>query len=772
VWFTIGQGVLNEVYYPDVDHACVRDIQFLTSDGKDFFSEERKDTNSEIAYLAAGAPAFKLVNTCGKGRYRIEKEILTDPHRDVVLQQVRFIPLQYSLSHYHLFALLSPHLENHGSDNTAFIDDYKGVPMLFAERESTALALASSAPWLMRSVGYVGVSDGWQDIHDHKQMAWTYTRAENGNVALTGEVDLQSCRGEFLLALGFGGTPAEAAHRARASIINGFSLAKSVYVSQWQAWQRNLPFFSNLRDNEAHLPLVSSCVLRAHEAKSLPGALISSLSIPWGFAKGDDDLGGYRLVWPRDLVEAAGALLALGAKEDVHRILRYLRTTQEAEGHWPQNMHIDGSKYWHGVQLDETAFPILLVDLARRNEALESDDLVQLWPMVKKAAGFIIRTGPAAGVERCDEEAAYSPFTLAVEIASLLAAADVADTSGQAELAAYFRQTADCWNSNIERWTYMKDTELARRLDIEGYYARFVPSDLNANAAAAPQFDSIEHHVPDYLKAPLAHMISSDFLALVRLGLRMPDDPRIANTVKAVDVLLRVETPTGPMWRRFNNDTYGEHEDGSPFDGSGRGRLWPLLVGERAHYELAAGRRREAERLLNVLEQCANAGGMIPEQVWDGPDAPERGLFFGKPTGAATPLVCAHAEYLKLLRSLRDNRIFDLPVQTVHRYLIAQTSSAFVSWRMDHHIRKTPQGKALRVELPAPAVIHCSSDHWNSTTDIITRDTGIGIWLGDLPTAHLPPNATVHFTFYWIDSKQWEGKDFQVIIASQQDWEK
>ena len=112
-------------------------------------------------------------------------------------------------------------------------------------------------------------------------------------------------------------------------------------------------------------------VLRTHEAKRFPGGLIASLSISWGFAKGDDDLGGYHLVWPRDLVEVAGGLLAAGAKEDVRRVVHYVRTTQEADGHWPQNMWLDGTPYWGGIQMDETAFPILLVDLAQREGALD-----------------------------------------------------------------------------------------------------------------------------------------------------------------------------------------------------------------------------------------------------------------------------------------------------------------------------------------------------------------------------------------------------------------
>ena len=184
-----------------------------------------------------------------------------------------------------------------------------------------------------------------------------------------------------------------------------------------------------------------------------------------------------------------------------------------------------------------------------------------------------------------------------------------------------------------------------------------------------------------------SHLVSPDALALVRFGLRAADDPRIRDTAKVIDALLKVETPSGPSWHRYNDDGYGEHEDGSPFDGTGIGRGWPLLTGERAHYELAAGRVENAKRLLAAMESFANEGGLISEQVWDSPDIPERELHFGRPSGSAMPLVWAHAEYLKLRRSLRDGRVFDLPPQTVQRYLTEKTVSPRMVWRFNHKIR-------------------------------------------------------------------------------------
>ena len=163
VWFTLSHGIVTEVFHPFVDMACTRDLELLVTDRQEFFSEEKRDTQSQVSYLSDGVPAFRLVNTCAQGRYRLEKLVLTDPRRSTVLQQVQFVPLKGELADYSVCVLLSPHLGNQGGDNTAWVGDYKGVPMLFAQRNGLALALACSAPWRKRSAGFVGTSDGWQD---------------------------------------------------------------------------------------------------------------------------------------------------------------------------------------------------------------------------------------------------------------------------------------------------------------------------------------------------------------------------------------------------------------------------------------------------------------------------------------------------------------------------------------------------------------------------------------------------------------------------------
>src|SRR5207237_8139291 len=122
-----------------------------------------------------------------------------------------------------------------------------------------------------------------------------------------------------------------------------------------------------------------------------------------------------------------------------------------------------------GIQLDETAFPILLADSLRRSGDLAGLDA---WPMVRRAAGHLARNGPVTQQDRWEEQAGYSPFTLAVEIAALLAAADFAAEAHEDSIAVYLRETADTWNANIERWTYVGDTDLARACAVAGEYVR------------------------------------------------------------------------------------------------------------------------------------------------------------------------------------------------------------------------------------------------------------------------------------------------------------
>jgi glucoamylase len=276
----------------------------------------------------------------------------------------------------------------------------------------------------------------------------------------------------FVLALGFGLDESEAGHQALASLLADPGELQVEYERSWQEWQakRNIP--QRAVQSGRDLGRISAAVLRVHESAVAPGAIIASLSTPWGEVRGDAQpepgTGGYHLVWPRDLVEAAGGHLAAGSREEAARVLHYLQVTQMADGHWTQNMWVSGAPFHNGVQLGETALPILLVDLLLREKVLFSEDLARYWPMVRAAAAYILRSGPSTQQDRWENKNGYTPFTLAAVIAALLVAADLADRQGETAIAAYLRETADAWNAAIESWLYVVGSDLAQRIGVEG----------------------------------------------------------------------------------------------------------------------------------------------------------------------------------------------------------------------------------------------------------------------------------------------------------------
>jgi glucoamylase len=766
VWYSINHGILNEIYYPQVDQACTRDLSLIVTDGKDFFSEEARHTTHVMKHISKGVPGYHITNSCNMHTYRIEKEIISDPSRDTVLQRIQFFPTNKKRKDFKLFMILAPHLGNNGNANTAWVGDYKGLPMLFAQRGETSLALACSIPWKKGSAGFVGTSDGWQDLHQHKDLLWEFERAENGNVALTGEINLEELNGQpFVVALGFGRNPEEAGQRARASILESFEFAKEKFISEWQKWHKKLYPIETGKDSvdPKHFH-ISASMLRVHESKRHPGGLIASLSIPWGYNRGDEDLGGYHLVWPRDMVQTAGGLLAAQAFEDARRVLNYLMVTQEEDGHWSQNMWLDGSPYWKGIQMDQCALPIMLVDLVNREVGLSEDEVKHFWPMIRKAASYLVQNGPVTHQDRWEENAGYSTFTLAVEVAALLIAADYAELNNEQFVAKYLRQTADAWNSSIERWTYVTGSDLAKFVGVEGYYVRINAKESFDSDNKGSDLLTISNRPAGENICPANEMVSPDALALVRFGLRSADDPRILNTIKVIDATLKYDNALGPVWYRYNRDGYGEHADGKAFDGTGIGRPWPLLTGERAHYEIAAGNYTYAKKLLRTMENYANENGLFPEQIWDSEDIPEYELYRGKATGGAAPLVWAHSEYIKLCRSLKTKKIFDMPQQTHQRYVVEKKESDIFIWNFKSQSQTLPKGKTLRIECLTSAVVKWSDNNCQTMHDVSTLDSGLGNHFADIPTSKMEHGQEITYTFYWIDSGNYEERYYSLKV--------
>ena len=235
----------------------------------------------------------------------------------------------------------------------------------------------------------------------------------------------------------------------------------------------------------------------------------------------------------------------------------------------------------------------------------------------------------------------------------------------------------------------------------------------------------------------------------------------IEDSVAVIDQVLKRDLPQGPCWRRYNHDGYGQKDDGSAYDGTGTGRCWPLLTGERGHYELAAG--RDPMAFIRALERFANEGGMLPEQVWDDADLPEARMKRGEATGAAMPLCWAHAEYITLVRSHKDGRGFDCIPAVHERYAEKKTQSHIEMWTLAHQPAQMQPGKTLRIITAAPATVRWSLDGWKSVNDTQTNQNGLGCWFADLPSIQLKPGAIIQFTFRWED--KWEGRDFTIEVA-------
>ena len=162
------------------------------------------------------------------------------------------------------------------------------------------------------------------------------------------------------------------------------------------------------------------------------------------------------------------------------------------------------------------------------------------------------------------------------------------------------------------------------------------------------------------------------------------------------------------------------------------------------------------------METFANAGGMLPEQLWDADDVPEGTMKRGGPTGSAMPLCWAHAEYVTLVRSHHDGVCFDRIEPVYQRYAKAGTDSKIDMWTLAHQPQRIVQGNTVRIITEKAATIHWSVDGWVTSNDLDTRDAGCGCWFGDLPSAHLSAGTRIVFTLLW--QAGWEGQDFQVMI--------
>lgn len=740
VWYTVGRGILNEVYWPSCSTPQIRDLGFIVA-GDGFWAEVKRENRYELSTPAPGVPLPKVVHR--HPGYRLELEMLADPQRDVLL--IRY-QLQGEALNLKLYALLAPHLQGSGHGNTARVTPQG----LTAAKGDAALMLAADGGFQRASAGYVGASDGWQDFNQHGAMTWEYGEAEDGNVALLGEL----AAAEGTLALGFAHTVEGARTLALSSLAQGFDDARTAFIAGWEDWARPIKC-PDMEPKVEQAVRRAAAVLKTHGDREFPGALVASLSVPWGNTR--DDPGGYHLVWSRDAVEGGLAMLACGHRAEACAMLAYLIATQQADGHWAQNFFADGRPFWTGTQLDETALPVLLAAKLELLDAL-GDLRPQATAMVRRALRFVARSGPFSPQDRWEENSGINPFTLAACIAALVAGAvhgflDAAD-------AAHALSLADDWNARVESWVYVTDTELDRQHAIRGHYVRIAPPGQEA------QDGEVSVRNRGRLSISARNLIGLEYLYLVRLGLRRADDPRIRDTTRLVDALLRVETPNGAYYHRYNEDGYGEHADGHAFDGTGIGRAWPLLSGERGQQALLAG--EDARPYLAALMAAASLGGMLPEQVWDAAPIPAHRLAPGRPSGSAMPLGWAHAELIKLAMAIHGGEPIERLPTVVERYRVPRPP-AVVHWREQAPCDAVGRNATLLVEARAPFVLHLGRDGWQRISDHDSRPTGFGLHGVRIDVAGLGARHTLEFTRRYTNGAGggehgWEGRDWQLAL--------
>ncbi len=769
VWFTVSHGTLNEVYFPTIDRPQVRDMELLFTDGETFFHEEKRDFEYDFHYAEQNAPLVRVVASDLDGRYTVTKEFIADPHHPVVMMKVKIVGDEALLTKLKCYALLAPHLDGGGAGNSARSLELAGKRTLLAWKNDYCLAFGSDCGFSRSSCGYVGTSDGFQDLSAHMQMKWNFGQALDGNIAVMGEVDVSRFR-EFTIAIALG----EGRHAALSGLMQTLStpyeLHAKRFVEQWQRTSDALAM-GKVSGDGGRLLRVSRNVILTHEDKTYSGAFIASASIPWGASKGDDDLGGYHLVWTRDMVQSATALLAIGRTETARRALVYLACTQRPDGGFAQNFWIDGTAYWTGIQLDEVAFPIML---AWRLWKMDGLGIFDVFPFVERAASFLVRYAPVTQQERWEENAGYSPSTLAAVIAALVCAADIARAYNAPERGAFLENYADWIEAHLDEWTTTEDGVLLP--GVARHYMRIrppAPGEPFHNPALEPGFIHLANRGPgEQADFDAREVIDHGFLELVRYGIRRADDPLIVNSLKVVDHCLKYDTPYGPCWRRYNHDGYGQKKDGGPYNGWGQGRAWPLLGGERAHYELAAG--HDVAPLIKAYEAFSSVGGMLPEQVWDHEDLPAAGMYEGRSAGSAQPLVWAHAEYVKLLRSVLDGKIYDLIPVVAERYAVEPGKRTFRSateiFQILRPISEVPAGFTLRIIDRQRFSVVYTVDDWTTTLEATCQNVGFPGYLVDIQTPPLTdgPNRLL-FTLHWPAdaeaSERWLGHNVAIRLT-------
>ncbi|MCF2909235.1 glycoside hydrolase family 15 protein [Pseudoalteromonas sp. DL2-H2.2] len=714
VWFSIAKGMITETMFGLIHQAQIKDMQFIVT-GPDFTVTEQDALDVSIDYLdkdAQGRPlslAYKVTSKDKQGRFTLEKHIFTDPDGQTLFVRAK---VHTALDGVKLFVNVNPYVNNNGLNDYAKVTEQG----LVAWEGDNYLTLQSSTGFKQASVGFTGQSDGLAQLKASQSLAQRYTStgAQSGNVnwlAELGDVDQQAT---FDLALSFGKSQSASFQEGAQSLARGYQQVLAHYNGEgeaigWRDYLNSLEPMQKLSGytaDQGKLLYTSALVLKAQEDKTHAGALIASLSNPWGdTVAAEQGHTGYKAVWVRDFYQVAMAFLAMGDPQTALTAFEYLEKVQVTDktpgnhgdtGWFLQKTHVDGELEWVGVQLDQTAMPIMLAWKLWQAGVL-SDEKLAYWykRMLQPAAEFLVDGGlakilwndtqitpPATQQERWEEQDGYSPSTTAAIIAGLVAASDIAKLAGDKAGSERYMATAKRYDSEVESTMFTTEGNLPSKQSDGKYFFR-IGKDANPNTDTKLSDNNGRAGMDK------KQIIDGGFLELVRYGVRAADASSITNTLPEYEdenlpENLRVkysfnfagDPNSYPGYRRYGNDGYGEDEvRGTNYAEQGqntagqRGRVWPFFTGERGHYEIAAASQANAlddnavKRIkytyIKGMEHFANEGLMLPEQVWDGVGVNPFGYTLGEGTNSATPLAWTHAEYVKLVRSLADKQVWD-----------------------------------------------------------------------------------------------------------------
>jgi glucoamylase len=638
VWLTLTDGILTEVYQPSITQMQLKDSQILIVDEeKKLFWQEKTDLFHSVEVLKPWL--VKLINRHPQGLFTIEHIFTIDDNDDTIIDEIKINSRQKNLKFY---LLTNPQLSGYSLDDSAILE----ADRVSFKDAKNSLTVTTTPNFEEGGVGFVGVSDGFQDLSQDKEFNFKFKSAIHGNVVSTLKLNLDS-DGKVEINYKFN----------NARIPNHDS--KNRYSISWNQYISKLTKQSSDQDLYAR----SLFTLKVHEDKNYPGAFVASLSIPWGdrqVESSPENLnGGYRLVWPRDLYHIASALLLAGDRDSAVDSLRFLKKIQYRSGTWdyqgqkvakfgafPQNVWTNGQVYWDQLQLDQVGYPVLLfaqvwkLSTAAQRAAL----LTEFSEMLTNALNFIQLNGPWSAQERWEENFGLSPSTTAIAIAAL----KTSKTFFSPEKSESYLKKAQDWLNQFDKWMLVTNSPYFSGQ----YYLRVSACDQH-QSTWNPNEPKTCYIANNGGAKDQREILDQGFLHLSLLGLKDPRDAAIGNSLQLVNRWLSVKTPNGVGWYRYSHDNYGGYE--------GAGRLWPLLSAEHAKhylelYQVGAASKSaveaEVKKILYSLEMFANEGMMIPEQVFEST---------GEGSGAATPLAWAHAEYIKLHLSLKNFINLDHP---------------------------------------------------------------------------------------------------------------